>query len=277
MSRKIEEIRSGVKHGPINSYVTSNNIASLNPFVLWDHFYAADVSGTAGFGFHGHSGVATISYPQAGDIEHADTGGHTGVLQVGGLQIMSAGEGVLHKETVYPKNKTAEAFQLWVALPELEQEMGPVVYSTAQKNALPVHHAENGTATKIVVGEYAGLESPIRAPVEMTYLHIKLKGNSHWQYTAKPEQTTAFIYVRSGSVEIGEVSLSDMELGIYELTSAPIEIKSLEDDAEFLIVTGAPLKQEIISNGSSVHSSTENLITGVQKINHLQNKKREQS
>ncbi|MFA0161600.1 pirin family protein [Vibrio splendidus] len=110
MIRQIHEIRNGRNHGPVTSYVSSSNLKDLNPFVLWDHFKMSNVKGTAGFDFHGHSGVATISYPQIGAIAHKNTGGHSGLLEAGGIQIMSAGSGVLHKETVHPDNKVADAF-----------------------------------------------------------------------------------------------------------------------------------------------------------------------
>lgn len=271
MSRQIVEIRNGVKHGPVSSYVTSSNIASLNPFVLWDHFFIPQVEGTAGFGFHGHSGVATISYPQVGDIEHEDTGGHVGKLAAGGVQIMAAGSGVLHKETVHPENESADAFQLWAALPDDGQEMGAVKYSTSQKDALPIHHAKNGTMTKIIVGQFEGLYSPVKAPVKMSYLHVSLKDNSQWQYKAENGQTTAFIYVRTGKVETSATPISSGKLGIYQSNNELISVTSLDNNTEFLIITGSPLNQEVISNGASVHSSTENLVIGVQKINLLKN------
>ncbi|MCW8877414.1 MAG: pirin family protein [Kangiellaceae bacterium] len=269
MKRQIREIRNGSNHGPVNSYVSSANIADLNPFVLWDHFYMPHVEGTTGFGFHGHSGVATISYPQTGDIEHEDTGGHSGLLKAGGVQIMSAGSGLLHKETVYPDNFKADAFQLWVALPAKTQEMGPVAYSTVQLNQMPIVEEPN-SATKVVIGQYKGNKSTAKAPVDMTYLHINLKPENDWHHSVEGSQTTVFIYVRYGSVDVGGVAISSGELGVFEKGSEPINVRALQQGAEFLIVSGTPLEQEIISNGASVHSNTSNLIAGTQKIRQLQ-------
>ena len=269
MNRQISEIRSGTKHGPVSSYVNAANIADLNPFVLWDHFYIPQVEGVAGFGFHGHSGVATISYPQIGDIEHEDTSGHDGFLQAGGVQIMSAGAGVLHKETVHSNNKVADAFQLWIALPVKGQELGPVTYSTVQQGELPIIK-ELGATTKVIVGHYKNKKSPAQAPVDMTYLHTNLKANSHWVYSIEQSQTTAFIYVRHGAVIIENIQISEGELAIFEKGVEPIVVKTAQQDAEFLIISGAPLNQAIISNGSSVHSNTENLIAGVRRIKQIQ-------
>ena len=70
-------------------------------------------------------------------------------------------------------------------------------------------------------------------------------------------------------IETGGVRLESGELGIYENQSELISVNALNQDAEFLVVTGAPLKQSIISNGASVHSNNSNLIAGVQKIRQL--------
>ncbi|WP_286264605.1 pirin family protein [Thalassotalea atypica] len=268
MTRQIIEIRNGRKHGPVSSFVAATNIEELNPFVLWDHFYLPQVEGTAGFDFHGHSGVATISYPQVGDIAHEDTGGHSGLLKAGGIQIMSSGAGVLHKETVFPDKKHADAFQLWVALPEKDLEMGPVTYSTLQEQNIPVIEA-NGSVVKVLVGEYQGQKSAAQPPVDMSYFHIKLEADSTWAYVSQELHTTAFIYVRKGMIETGGVRLSVGEFGIYENQPELISVNALNQNAEFLVVTGAPLKQPIISNGASLHSSNINLIAGVQKIRQL--------
>lgn len=268
MTRQIQEIRNGNRHGPVSSFVNSANVTELNPFVLWDHFYLPHVEGTAGFDFHGHSGVATISYPQTGDIGHEDTGGHSGKLKAGGVQIMSAGAGVLHKETVYPNKHVADAFQLWVALPEYDQEMGPVIYSTLQQQDIPIVEAD-GSKTKVVIGQFQNQKSVAQAPVDMTYLHVNLEAGIEWQHLSQKSQTTAFIYVRYGSVDTGGVHLSAGELGIFEKGIEGLVVNTSTQDAEFLLVLGAPLNQEIISNGASVHSSRTNLIAGAQKIQQL--------
>lgn len=268
MTRQIREIRNASRHGPVNSFVNSVNVTELNPFVLWDHFYLPHVEGTAGFDFHGHSGVATISYPQTGDISHEDTGGHSGTLKAGGVQIMSAGAGVLHKETVYPDKRVADAFQLWVALPENDQEMGPVSYSTLKQEDIPSVETD-GSKTKVVIGQFQNKKSAAKSPVDMTYLHINLVAGSEWQHLSQETQTTAFIYVRHGSVDTGGVHLLAGELGIFEKGAEALVVNTSTQDAEFLLVLGAPLNQEIISNGASVHSSRTNLIAGVQKIQQL--------
>ena len=269
MSRQITEIRHGHKHGPVNRFVDSTNVTQLNPFVLWDHFSLTNVTTTTGFDFHGHSGVTTISYPQIGDIAHEDTGGHSGLLNAGGIQVMAAGSGVLHKETVYPNQRAAEAFQLWVALPKSDSEMGPVRYSTLPLQDIPSISAA-GSKTKILIGQYQQQQSPAESPVDKSYLHVQLDADSQWTQLSHASHRTAFIYVRKGTLHTGGVQLSAGELGIFEPEVSPIVVNAQSQGAEFLLISGTPLDQEIISNGASVHSNTTNLIAGAKNIRQLQ-------
>jgi redox-sensitive bicupin YhaK (pirin superfamily) len=269
MSRFIQEIRTGSNHEPVTSFVSRSNLTVLNPFVLWDHFAISGAVNPAGFGFHGHSGVATISYPLISSIKHEDTGGHTGHLLSGGIQVMSAGGGVLHKETVYPDAGKAEALQLWTLLPTAENEMGPVTYSAAQSDALP--EVKNlKSRTKVLVGEYQGVSSPVQHSVAMAYLHVNLKSGSKWQHQVAKGQTTAFVYLRSGQLTIGTTHLSAGEMGIFNTSNDEIQVSTTNNAAEFLLVAGKPLAQPIISTGPSVHSSRHNAILGSRQINKLQ-------
>jgi len=267
MNRRIKEIRNGLHHGPIRSYVSNANLASLNPFVLWDHF-SMRTTKPAGFGFHGHSGVATITYPLIGEIDHQDTGGHSGKLNAGGVQVMSSGAGVLHKELVYPHQGFADAMQLWVALPSNIQEMGKVTYSTSEQSQLPFIQIDGAKVTSII-GSYKGNKSPIIAPVEMTYLKIQLEQNKIWHFKVPHAQTTAFIYIRQGKLASDKSQINQGQFGIFEVSDNEIAIKSLTHNSEFLFVAGKPLEQKIISNGSSIHSSNENLSAGVMQIKKL--------
>jgi len=268
MSKVIQEIRNGSKHGPVKSYISGSNVEALNPFVLWDHFHIPYTETNAGFGFHGHSGVATISYPLTGDIDHEDTGGHSGLLSAGGVQVMSAGGGVLHKETVIPDNKVAEAFQLWVVLPEDSQELGPVTYSTAQQDALPVIR-QDGSVTKVIAGEFQGVASSVKTPVDMTYLHVRLEPQMSWRHLVAADESSAFIFVRSGELRSGDAKLRAGDFGIYGAGGEVVDVSTAGQSAEFVLVSGAPLQQPIISTGSSVHSSHDNTALGEQRIRQL--------
>ncbi|WP_027859646.1 pirin family protein [Marinobacterium jannaschii] len=276
MSRSITEIRNGRQHGPVTSFVSQHNVAQLNPFVLWDHFQAEGLEGTTGFGFHGHSGVATISYPVVGDIIHEDTDGNQGKLEAGGVQLMASGAGVLHKETVYPHQGDTDAFQLWTLLPQDGFEMGPVTYSLAQKEAVPVV-ATSDSETKVLVGKHADAVSPARHCVDITYLEIRLNPEATWAHAVAKGQSSGFIYVRSGEVSLNNRSLRARQLGVLNQSDADFSLTAGNAGAVIMVALGQPLQQPIISSGPSIHSSRERLAKGTGNIQRLTTSLRETS
>lgn len=268
MNRFIVETRKGHQHGPVTSFINQSNIKQLNPFVLWDHFETTGLTGTAGFGFHGHSGVATISYPTVGDIVHEDTDGNKGKLMAGGLQLMASGAGVLHKETVYPNQGKTDAFQLWTLLPQDEVELGPVTYSLAQKDEAPVVVAVD-SLTKVLVGQHGVATSPVNHSVAITYLEVTIKPKGTWRHAVAKGQTTGFIYVRSGDIELSGTQLKAKRQGVLNESDNGIELFAGEFGATIMVALGQPLDQPIISSGPSIHSSIERLNTGTRNINQL--------
>lgn len=268
MNRSIIETRIGHQHGPVTSFINQSNIKQLNPFVLWDHFETEGLTGTAGFGFHGHSGVATISYPVVGDIIHEDTDGNKGELKAGGVQLMTSGAGVLHKETVYPNQGITDVFQLWTLLPQDEAEMGPVTYSLAQKEDAPVVVASE-SQTKILVGQHDGVVSQAKHSVAITYLEVTIKPNGKWQHAVVKGQTTGFIYVRSGGIELNGSLLKPKSLGVLNESDDDIKLIAGDSGATIMVALGQLLNQQVISSGPSIHSSIERLHVGTRNIQRL--------
>ena len=105
----------GQRHGPITRLVSPSDIGEIiKPFVFLDLF---DISASKApnFGWHPHSGIATLTLLHEGSIEYQETTGVKGILPAGGVEWMRAGAGVWHTGTAFQR---AKGFQLWVALPE---------------------------------------------------------------------------------------------------------------------------------------------------------------
>jgi redox-sensitive bicupin YhaK (pirin superfamily) len=268
MNRSIIETRTGYQHGPVTSFINQSNVKQLNPFVLWDHFQTEALTGTAGFGFHGHSGVATISYPKVGDIVHEDTDGNKGELKAGGVQLMASGAGVLHKETVYPDNGVTDAFQLWTLLPMKDDEMGSVTYSMVKKDDVQVVIASE-SQTKVLIGQHAGVTSSATHSVAITYLEVSIKPNRKWHHTVAKGQTTGFLYVHSGEIKLNNVLLKTKHQGVLNESDEDINLTAGDFGATIMVALGEPLSQPIISSGPSIHSSIERLNIGTRNINRL--------
>jgi redox-sensitive bicupin YhaK (pirin superfamily) len=95
------------------------NTSEFDPFLLLDDF-RNDIPEDylAGFPWHPHRGIETITYVLAGTVEHGDSMGNRGAIAAGDVQWMTAGRGIIHQEM--PKGDAVgrmHGFQLWANLP----------------------------------------------------------------------------------------------------------------------------------------------------------------
>src|SRR5215467_10704413 len=103
------------------------NTSDFDPFLLLDDF-RNDIPEDylAGFPWHPHRGIETITYVLAGTVEHGDSMGNSGVIGAGDVQWMTAGSGIIHQEM--PKGDQdgrMHGFQLWANLPASMKMMAP--------------------------------------------------------------------------------------------------------------------------------------------------------
>jgi len=98
----------------------------LDPFLLLDDFHSENPEDyTAGFPWHPHRGIETITYMIHGEVEHSDSLGNKGVINSGDVQWMTAGSGILHQEMPKKYDGMMQGFQLWLNLPAKEKMMKP--------------------------------------------------------------------------------------------------------------------------------------------------------
>jgi redox-sensitive bicupin YhaK (pirin superfamily) len=119
-SRQIVLRTRGHSHGPITRLVSPGDVGEMiKPFVFLDYFEADPATGPE-FGFHPHSGIATLTLILSGQAFYKETTGREGVIETGGVEWMRAGNGVWHSGGMYGK-EPIKGFQLWIAMPpELE-------------------------------------------------------------------------------------------------------------------------------------------------------------
>src|SRR5512146_2268837 len=130
------------------------NTTDFDPFLLLDDF-RNDVPDDylAGFPWHPHRGIETITYVLAGTVEHGDSMGNRGSIAAGDVQWMTAGSGIIHQEM--PKgNRRGQmfGFQLWANLPA-KAKMMPPRYRGIKQNEIPIVKPEEGVKIRVISGE----------------------------------------------------------------------------------------------------------------------------
>jgi quercetin 2,3-dioxygenase len=255
-----------------------------DPFLMLDHFRSEDGNGmAAGFPWHPHRGIETISYILAGAIEHEDSLGNKGNLTAGDIQWMTAGSGTIHQEM--PNKGTDGAvhgFQLWANLPASEKMSDPR-YQDIQAKEIPEIIDDDGTKARVIAGEFWGQTGPvIGIATNPRYLDIEVPPNTTRSLGMNLEQH-AFAYVfegsgtfRSASTPVPAPTEYVTEQGTTDVLAAhPVENRNLilfdsgdeirvstgDHVIRFLLVSGKPLREPVAWHGPIVMNTYEELQT----------------
>jgi len=172
----------------------------FDPFLLFDDFRNDNPEDyRAGFPWHPHRGIETITYVLAGDVEHGDSLGNRGRLSAGDVQWMTAGSGILHQEMPQgDRQGRMHGFQLWANLPSTLKMTSPR-YQDVASGELPEIVDDDGTKVRVICGNFWGKTSPVVGiAADPRYLDIAIPPNVR---KTLPVETTqhAFAYVFEGA------------------------------------------------------------------------------
>jgi redox-sensitive bicupin YhaK (pirin superfamily) len=260
-ARRIVLRSGGRTHGPITRLVSPSDLGELiKPCVFLDLAIFDERSGpmSNAFGWHPHSGIATVTVMLEGAVSFAETTGREGILPAGGVEWMRAGNGVWH--TGAPEKGRTKAFQLWVALPP-GLENGPNASRYLTSEEVPVV----GPA-RVVLGEYRGAKSPIEAP-PMTYLAVSLEPGQRWTYTPPRGHTVAWVAVHEGQLRTPS-PVPRGEIAIFEPSEQSIDFVA-EGKTGFVLGSAASHPHELHLGNYSVHTSAEALRRGQAEIRRI--------
>jgi redox-sensitive bicupin YhaK (pirin superfamily) len=256
-TRRIVHRTFGDRHGPITRLMSPSDLGRrLKPFVFLDLFDAEE-SSLSGFGWHPHSGIATLTYLWEGSVRYEDTTGAAGFLPAGGVEWFKAAGGAWHGGGAGNSGRS-RGFQLWLALPP-DQELGPVesIYQKPQD----VH--AKGPAT-VLLGTLGEVSSPLMAPSSINYLAVRLKAGETWRYEPPADHAVCWVALASGRLAVPE-SVEAGELVSFDPSNRRIDFRA-EADTEFVLGSAASHPYELALGNYSVHTSLASLQAGEQRI-----------
>ena len=171
-----------------------------DPFLLLDDFRNDDPAAyAAGFPWHPHRGIETITYVLDGSVEHSDSLGNRGVLGPGSVQWMTAGSGILHQEM--PRGAASgrmHGFQLWANLPSSLKMTSPR-YQDIEGSDITEIVDDDGTVVKIIIGKFWGKKGPVDGiAAEPLYLDVTVPAGVK-KTLPVDTRANAFAYVFEGS------------------------------------------------------------------------------
>ncbi|NCW74426.1 MAG: pirin family protein, partial [Gammaproteobacteria bacterium] len=177
----------------------------IDPFLMFDDFRNDDPSGyVAGFPPHPHRGFETVTYLLAGKMRHGDNAGHSGVIETGGIQWMTAGRGIVHSEMPEQEDGRLAGFQLWVNLPASDKLCEPAYHEYPAAQIPAERHSSGGTVRVITGTTSAGTTGPVSGVVTRPlYLDVELPAGAIFEEMI-PAQHSAFVFAIEGDVQFGE-------------------------------------------------------------------------
>jgi redox-sensitive bicupin YhaK (pirin superfamily) len=255
--RRIVHSTRGRSHGPIVRLVSPSDVGELiKPFVFLDYFEAEPKRAPA-FGFHPHSGIATLTVLLNGQVSYEETTGVKGVIAAGGIEWMRAGGGVWHTGG-FIGTELIKGFQLWVALPpELEN-------SPAQSQYLGADQFQSHGPARVILGRHGNATSKVSAPETMNYLDITLRAGERWRYEPPPGHTVAWIAVHRGAV-MTPAAVSQGEIAVFEESNAAIAFDAV-GDAAFILGSAVKHPHDLVLGTYSVHTNPDALEKGEANI-----------
>ncbi|MQQ99225.1 pirin family protein [Glaciimonas sp. GS1] len=258
--RKVILRTRGHAHGAITRLVSPGDVGELiKPFVFLDHF-EADAANAPKFGFHPHSGIATLTLIMSGQAFYKETTGREGIIDTGGVEWMRASSGVWHTGGLYGKER-GKGFQLWVAMPpefELAEPHSQYLDASAFEAVGPA---------RIIMGEYEGHKSIVAAPAGMTYLDVRLKAGERWRFVPPKEHDVAWIAVAEGEVSATE-HITSGELAVFDESEDEIHFEA-NSDTRFVLGSAIKHPYDLITGFYSVHTNAAALSQGESNITQI--------
>ncbi|HET8731747.1 MAG TPA: pirin family protein [Moraxellaceae bacterium] len=250
---------AGVK---LNRVIGTQQVPDIDPFLMLDEFRSDDAGDyIAGFPDHPHRGFETVTYMLAGRMRHQDNHGHTGLMDAGSVQWMTAGRGIVHSEMPEQEDGLMAGFQLWINLPA-RLKMTEPRYQEFPASDMPVVRPADGVSVKLIAGELAGRVGPVSGiATQPLYWDISLAPGAEWSAPV-PATHQAFLYLFEGDAEAGPaasrhpVQCSQMAvLGQGD----HVEIVGGTAGARLLLVAGLPLREPVARYGPFVMNTQQEI------------------
>ena len=218
----------------------------VGPWIFFDHMGPADFAPGVGINVrpHPHINLATVTYLFSGAILHRDSLGTRSVIVPGDINLMVSGKGIVHSEReeegAQANARHLDGLQLWLALPEADEEMDPAFFHYGADEIPGL--SEDGVSIRVMMGEAFGLTSPVKTYAKTLYAELKLSADKSVEAPLTTEDRA--IYVCAGALEIDGQRLEQYEMAILA-TGAAAKITALEE-AHFVIIGGEPLTERHI-------------------------------
>ena len=247
----------------------------MSPFLLMDyapvHYFPPNNGKPRGVGSHPHRGIETVTIAYKGKVEHNDSTGAGGVIEEGGVQWMTSGKGILHKEyhekNFSKKGGEMQMVQLWVNLPAKDKMTEPKYQNIENKDLAKVDLGSGIGSIDIIAGEFENSKGPASSFTPLSLFNVKLNKGKGTSLSFNESHNTGLLIIK------GNVTINNKERAptnhfvLFENKGKEFTIKA-EDDAEILILSGEPIDEPIASYGPFVMNTNEEIRQTIDDFNN---------
>jgi quercetin 2,3-dioxygenase len=239
--------------GHIARPVIQRTFAENDPFIMLMDDMLDKKDDTPVGGPHPHAGFETVSLLIEGEM---------GEMKAGDLQMMTAGSGVVHTETIDRPTKM-RLFQLWLNLPKKNRWAPPRLQDISLEHA--PHLSKEGVDIRLYSGDFAGVSSPLQNYTPMILADIRIQPDVT-TVQQLPGNFNTFLYVLNGSVLIGEeqTTLDQDQVGWLDIfnsdATTELKMKAGKEGVRLVLYAGKPTGDAIVSHGPFIAGSNEDIM-----------------
>ena len=259
----------------------------FDPFLLFDDFRSDNPAEyAAGFPWHPHRGMETITYVLAGEVDHMDSLGNKGALRSGDVQWMTAGSGIMHQEMPHgDRDGRMHGFQLWANLPRALKMTAPR-YQDIKAADVPEVIDDDGTKVRVVTGDFWGKKGPVEGvAADPRYLDISVPPGKRKTFKVEVDRHAfAYIFAGSGAFVLAsapfgvltEKEVDGQEIKLREQTGNrslvvfdrgdEVTVQAGEQGIRFLLVSGKPIEEPVAWYGPIVMNTQAELQQAVHEL-----------
>ncbi len=208
-----------------------------------DHYGPDHVAETGGMVVppHPHTGLQTVSWLFAGEVEHRDSGGATAMVRPGEVNLMTAGHGIAHSEVSTSATSSLHGVQLWVALPDGAREV-----ARGFEHHVPEPLVVPGGVLRVFLGSLGGVTSPVRTYSPIVGVEVVLEPGARLELDVDPAYEHGLL-VDTGAVALESTELVRGELGYTGVGASRLTLEDVDGTgSRAVLLGGAPFGEEIV-------------------------------
>ena len=247
----------------------------MSPFLLLDyapvHYFPPNNGAPRGVGPHPHRGIETGTIAYKGKVEHNDSTGAGGIIEEGGVQWMTSGSGILHKEchekNFSKKGGEMQMVQLWVNLPTKDKMTTPKYQNLNNKDLSKVELENNAGSIDIIAGEYEDHKGPAASFSPLSLFNVKLKKGKGTSFSFNENHNTGLLIIK-GSVTVNNSEKAPTNHFVLFKNKGKEFTLRADEDATILVLSGEPIDEPIASYGPFVMNTNEEIKQTIDDFNN---------